>query len=73
MWKSIIGFVAVAAYVAPRIGVATMLTFAVASQRVTAVVMDHLGAFGVPRHPVRGGRLAGPVPEFLGALPVPPK
>lgn len=61
-------FVAAAAYAAPRIGVATMLTLAVASQLIAAVVLDHFGAFGVPRHPVSGGRLAGLALVFLGAL-----
>ena len=61
-------FVSAAAYAAPRIGVATMLTLAVASQLVTAVVLDHVGAFGAPKHPASVGRLAGLVLVFWGAL-----
>lgn len=60
-------FVAVAAFAAPRIGVANMLTLSVAGQLVTAVVLDHRGAFGVPQQPVSGARILGIVLVIVGA------
>ena len=53
------GFVAAAAYSAPRIGVAPTLTLLIAGQAVGALAIDHLGAFGVVRHAVSPLRLAG--------------
>ena len=63
-------FVTAAAYAAPRIGVATMLTLAVASQLIVAVALDHAGAFGITPHPVSAGRVAGLVLVILGAIVV---
>ncbi len=63
-------FVTAATYAAPRIGVATMLTLAVASQLGMAVALDHAGAFGITPHPVSGGRIAGLVLVILGAIVV---
>jgi transporter family-2 protein len=61
-------FVTAAAYAAPRIGVASMLTLAVASQLLMAVVLDQAGAFGVPQRDISGGRIAGVVLVIVGAL-----
>lgn len=61
-------FVTAAAYVAPRLGVAPMLTLAIASQLMMAVVLDHTGAFGLARHPVSAGRVMGLVLVVGGAL-----
>jgi transporter family-2 protein len=61
-------FVTAATYVAPRLGVATMLTLAIASQLMMAVVLDHVGAFGLERHPVSAGRVFGLVLMIGGAL-----
>lgn len=61
-------FVSAAAYAAPRIGVATMLTIAIASQLLTAVALDHFGAFGVPQRTMSGGRVLGIVFVILGAV-----
>jgi bacterial/archaeal transporter family-2 protein len=63
-------FVTAAAYAAPRIGVATMLTLAVASQLCMAVALDHAGAFGITPHPVSAGRIAGLVLVIVGAVVV---
>ena len=61
-------FVTAAAYAAPRIGVASMLTLAVASQLLMAVILDQAGAFGVPQRDISGGRIAGVVLVIVGAL-----
>lgn len=54
-------FVAVAAYAAPRIGLASLITVGIAGQIAMALCLDHFGALGLPREPVNLGR-------FLGAL-----
>ena len=61
-------FVAVAAFVAPRLGVGVLLTAAVAGQLIAALVLDHYGLLGLDRHPVTVTRLAGVVLVFAGAL-----
>jgi bacterial/archaeal transporter family-2 protein len=63
-------FVSAAAYAAPRLGVATMLSLAIASQLVTALALDHYGVFGLPPHQVSAGRLAGMALVIAGVLMV---
>jgi transporter family-2 protein len=52
-------FVALAAFAVPRTGVTVFLTVAIAGQLVMALLLDRLGAFGVPRVEVSAVRLAG--------------
>ena len=52
-------FVAVAAYAAPRIGLASLITIGIAGQIAMALWLDHLGALGLPREPSTVGRLLG--------------
>lgn len=61
-------FVTAAAYAAPRLGVATMLSLAIASQLLVATLLDHFGVLGVPEHPISGGRIAGMALVILGVL-----
>jgi transporter family-2 protein len=61
-------FVTAAAYAAPRIGVASMLTIGIASQLMTAVLIDHSGALGVPARSISGGRLLGVAMVIAGAI-----
>ncbi|MBC7842855.1 MAG: DMT family transporter [Gemmatimonadaceae bacterium] len=63
-------FVSAAAFAAPRLGVATMLSLAIASQLVTALALDHHGVFGIPPHPITAGRLAGMALVIVGVLVV---
>lgn len=63
-------FVTAAAYAAPRLGVATMLSLAIASQLATALVLDHHGALGLSQHPVSLGRLAGMALVIAGVIVV---
>ncbi|AXJ96286.1 MULTISPECIES: DMT family transporter [unclassified Sphingomonas] len=53
------GFVAAMAFAAPRLGLATALTVAIASQLATALVLDHFGLLGLKAEPVTLPRLAG--------------
>ena len=61
-------FVAMAAFAAPRIGVATMLTAAVAGQIFAALIMDHFGLLGLARQPVSMERVAGAALVLVGAV-----
>ena len=61
-------FVAVAAYAAPLIGLATLITVGIAGQIAMALWMDHIGALGLPRDPVNFGRLAGAFLVLAGVI-----
>lgn len=61
-------FVAGAAFAAPRIGVANMLTISVASQLLSAILLDHWGAFGVPVQSISITRVAGILLVIGGAV-----
>jgi transporter family-2 protein len=61
-------FVAVAAYAAPRIGLASLITVGIAGQIAMALWLDHLGALGLPREPVNLGRIAGAALVILGVV-----
>lgn len=61
-------FVTVAAFAAPRLGVAFLITIMVAGQLAMALVLDHHGAFGIPREPVSLQRLAGMLLVVLGIV-----
>lgn len=52
-------FVAMAAFGAPRVGVAVLLTAVVAGQLGMAVVLDHYGLLGLDRNPINLQRVAG--------------
>jgi transporter family-2 protein len=52
-------YVGVAAYAAPRIGVASLLTIVIAGQILMALLLDHFGALGLPREPINIVRVAG--------------
>ncbi len=52
-------FVTAAAFAAPRLGLASMLTIMIATQLVAALVIDRFGLIGLPRAPISGLRLAG--------------
>ena len=61
-------FVAVAAYAAPRIGVASLITIGIAGQIAMALWLDHVGAMGLTREPVNFGRLAGAALVLVGVV-----
>jgi bacterial/archaeal transporter family-2 protein len=61
-------YVSVAAFAAPRVGTANMLTMAIASQLLTSVVLDHTGAFGMPARAAGTGRLLGIFLVIVGTL-----
>jgi bacterial/archaeal transporter family-2 protein len=61
-------FVAMAAFAAPRIGVATLLTAAIGGQVLAALVLDHYGLLGLGRQPINVERVAGALLVLVGAV-----
>ena len=61
-------FVAVAAFAAPRIGITQFLTISIAGQLAMALVLDSIGAFGLPRTEISPTRLMGVALVLAGAL-----
>ena len=61
-------YVAVAAYAAPKIGLAALITIGIAGQIAMALLLDHIGALGLPREPVNLGRLAGALLVIAGVV-----
>jgi transporter family-2 protein len=61
-------YVAVAAYAAPRIGLASLITVGMAGQIAMALWLDHMGALGLPREPVNLGRIAGALLVIAGVV-----
>jgi len=61
-------YVAVAAYAAPRIGLAALITIGIAGQIAVALFLDHIGALGLPREPINHGRIAGALLVIAGVV-----
>lgn len=61
-------FVAVAAYLAPRIGVGALLTAAIAGQLIAGLLLDRYGLLGLPRHDLSIARVAGAALVLAGAI-----
>jgi len=61
-------YVAVAAFAAPRIGLAALITIGIAGQIAMALWLDHVGALGLPREPINLGRLAGALLVIAGVV-----
>lgn len=63
-------FVVAAAWGVPRLGVALTITLMVAGQLLIGLILDQVGAFGAPQHPISLGRLAGVALVIGGVLMV---
>lgn len=61
-------YVAVAAYAAPRIGIASLITVVIAGQIVMALWLDHIGALGLEREPLSPLRILGAVLVLAGVV-----
>jgi transporter family-2 protein len=61
-------FVSMAAFAAPRLGVTFFLTVSIAGQLLMALMLDRVGAFGVPRLEVSATRLLGVALVLAGAF-----
>jgi transporter family-2 protein len=61
-------YVAVAAYAAPKIGLASLITIGIAGQIVMAMALDHAGALGLPKDPISLVRVGGALLVFAGVI-----
>lgn len=61
-------YVAVAAFAAPRIGLASLITIGIAGQIIMALWLDHIGALGLSREPVSVARVAGALLVIAGVV-----
>jgi len=61
-------YVAIAAYAAPRIGIASLITIGIAGQVAVAIWLDHIGALGLPRDPASLSRIAGALLVAIGVV-----
>ena len=61
-------FVGVAAYAAPKIGIASLITIGIAGQIGMALLLDHFGALGLSREPINLGRIAGAALVIAGVV-----
>ena len=61
-------FVAIAAYAAPRVGLASLITISIAGQIAMALYLDQMGALGLPREPISLGRIAGALLVIAGVV-----
>jgi transporter family-2 protein len=61
-------FVATGAFLAPRIGAATMIALLVAGQLIMSVILDHLGWATFPQHDINLGRILGVVCLIAGVV-----
>jgi transporter family-2 protein len=61
-------FVAVAAYAAPKIGLGSLITIGIAGQIAVALLLDQIGALGLPRDPISIGRIAGALLVIAGVV-----
>lgn len=60
-------YVSISAFAAPRLGLASMLTIAIAAQLVAALVIDHFGLLRLAQSPISLVKLAG-VALVLGGV-----
>lgn len=61
-------FVAVAAFAAPRIGLASLITIGIAGQVVTALILDHFGVLGLPKDTVNLTKVVGAALVLVGVI-----
>lgn len=61
-------YVAVAAFAAPRLGLASLITIGIAGQIAMALWLDHVGAMGLPKEPINMGRVLGALLVVAGVV-----
>lgn len=61
-------YVGVAAFAAPRIGLASLITIGIAGQVAVALWLDHVGALGLPREPISLMRAGGALLVVAGVV-----
>ena len=53
-------FILLAILLLPSLGAATLFALVIAGQVLTAITLDHFGAFGLTAHPISAARLLAP-------------
>jgi len=61
-------YVAIAAYAAPRLGLASLITIGIAGQILMALWLDHMGALGLTRQPISTMRVVGALLVVAGVV-----
>jgi len=61
-------FVTAVAFAAPRLGLATTVTVAIATQVATALLLDHIGGLGLKADPVTLPKLVGVALMLVGVV-----
>lgn len=61
-------YVGIAAYAAPRIGLAALITIGIAGQIFMALLIDQIGAFGLAREPISLSRIGGAALVIAGVV-----
>ena len=61
-------YVAIAAYAAPRLGLASLITIGIAGQILMALCLDHVGALGLMRQPLSAMRVVGALLVVAGVV-----
>jgi len=61
-------YVAISAYAATKIGLGSLITIGIAGQVIVALLLDHLGAFGLYRDPLSFTRVGGAILVVGGVL-----
>ena len=55
-------------YATPKLGAGPTMVMTVTAQVVTGIVLDHMGALGLEKHPVSWLRIAGCLVAVVGAV-----
>ena len=61
-------FILLSILLLPSLGAATLFALVIAGQVLTAVTLDHFGAFGLTPHPISTARLAGAALLIVGVV-----
>jgi len=61
-------FVVAATFAMPRMGITYFIALLIGGQLLVALILDHLGAFGLTREPISLARLGGVLLIFAGVV-----
>lgn len=61
-------FVFLSIVAAPKLGVALLSVLVIVGQLIAALVIDHFGLFGLPKHELNVGRVVGVLVVLVGVL-----
>lgn len=61
-------YVTVAAFAAPRLGLASLITIGIAGQILAALLLDHIGGLGLTREPISLTKVGGALLVIAGVV-----